>query len=164
MNWTDYVILLLMALSCGFGLYRGLLREVVSLATWLLAVLLSWHLAYLLEPHLGGALAGAAVRPWAARTIVFVIVMVVGAAVGALVTHFVRLALLGSVDRMLGFLFGFLRGLIVLGLLAMLCHAVRLSDERWYRDSTLVPYVEHAGNLLRTLVGEGKISSPGATA
>jgi membrane protein required for colicin V production len=164
MNWTDYVIILCMALSCVAGLYRGLLREVVSLLTWLAAVLLSWHLAYLLEPHLGGALAGTTVRPWAARAVIFVIVMVVGTALGAVITHFVRLALLGSVDRMLGFLFGFLRGLIVLGLLAMLCHAVQLNGERWYRDSTLVPYVEHAGNLLRSLVGEGKIRSPEATA
>jgi len=164
MNWTDYVILLLLAFSCVAGLFRGLLREVVSLVTWVLAVLLSWHMAYLIEPHLGGALASAAVRPWAARAIIFVVVMMAGAAAGALITHFVRLALLGSVDRMLGFLFGFLRGLVVLGLLAMLCHAVRLSDERWYRDSTLVPYVEHSGNLLRTLVGESKIAAPEAEA
>ncbi len=75
MNWTDYVIIALLAFSCAAGLYRGLLREVVSLLTWLLAVLLSWHLASLLEPHLGGALASAAVRPWAARTIIFVVVM-----------------------------------------------------------------------------------------
>ena len=163
MNWTDYVIILLLAFSCVAGLYRGLLREVVSLVTWVLAVLLSWHMASLLEPHLGGALSSDAVRPWAARVIIFVVVMMVGAAVGALVTYFVRLALLGSIDRMLGFAFGFLRGLIVLGLLAMLCHAVRLSDERWYRESTLVPYVEHVGNLLRALVGEGKIRSPEAT-
>jgi membrane protein required for colicin V production len=164
MNWTDYVIILLLAFSCVAGLYRGLLREVVSLVTWILAVLLSWHMAYLIEPHLGGALAGPAVRPWAARAIIFVIVMMAGAAAGALITHFVRLALLGSVDRMLGFLFGFLRGVVVLGLLAMLCHAVRLNDERWYRDSTLVPYVEHAGNMLRALVGESRIASPEAEA
>jgi membrane protein required for colicin V production len=163
MNWTDYVIIVLMAFSCAAGLYRGLLREVVSLVTWLLAVLLAWHMAPLLEPHLGGALANEAVRPWAARVIIFIVVMLIGAAVGALVTHFVRLALLGSVDRMLGFLFGFLRGLVVLGLLAMLCHAVRLSDERWYRESTLVPSVEHAANILRALVGESKMRSSEAT-
>ena len=164
MNWTDYVILLLMAFSCVAGLYRGLLREVVSLVTWVLAVLLAWHMASLLEPQLGGALANEAVRPWAARVIIFVIVMLVGSAVGALITHFVRLALLGSVDRMLGFLFGFLRGVVVLGLLAMLCHAVRLNEEHWYRNSTLVPYAEHAGNVLRALVGESRITSPEAAA
>jgi membrane protein required for colicin V production len=163
MNWTDYTIILVLAFSCVAGLYRGLLRELVSLITWVAAVLLSWHMAYLIEPHLGGALSSAAVRPWAARVIIFVSVLAIGAAVGALVTHFVRLALVSSVDRLLGFLFGFLRGVVVLGLLAMLCHAVRLHEEPWYRDSTLVPYAEHAGNVLRVLVGESRITASAVT-
>ena len=58
----------------------------------------------------------------------------------------------------------FLRGVVVLGLLAMLCHAVRLNEEHWYRNSTLVPYAEHAGNVLRALVGESRITSPEAAA
>jgi membrane protein required for colicin V production len=163
MNWTDYTIILVLAFSCAAGLYRGLLRELVSLLTWLAAVLLSWHMAYLLEPHLGGALHSEAVRPWAARVIIFVGVLVLGAAVGALMTHFVRLALVSSIDRLLGFLFGFLRGVVVLGLLVMLCHAVRLNEESWYRDSTLVPYAEHAGNVLRALVGESRIPASAVT-
>ena len=163
MNWTDYAIISVLALSCAAGLYRGLLREVVSLVTWVAAVLLSWHLAHLLEPHLGGALSSEAVRPWAARAIIFVGVLILGAVVGAFVTHFVRLALLSSIDRLLGFLFGFLRGVIVLGLLTLLCHAVRLHQEPWYRNSTLVPYAEHAGNILRTLVGESKIPASAVT-
>ena len=50
---------------------------------------------------------------------------------------------------MLGCVFGLLRGVVVLGLLVILCHAVRLHDEPWYRNSTLMPYAEHAGNVLR---------------
>jgi membrane protein required for colicin V production len=157
MNWTDYVIIALMAFSCVAGLYRGLMREVVSLVTWLAAFWLAWHFAYLLEPHLGGALSSEAVRPWAARTIIFIGVLLLGAAIGAIVTHFVRLSLLSSLDRMLGFLFGFLRGAVALGVLVMLCHAVRLNEEHWYQNSTLVPYAEHAGNVLRVLVGESRV-------
>jgi membrane protein required for colicin V production len=157
MNWTDYVILALLAFSCIAGVYRGLMREVCSLITWFAAVLLAWHFSYLLEPHLGGALSDPAVRPWAARTIIFVFVLLLGTAIGALVTQFMRVSLLSSLDRALGFLFGLLRGAIVLGLLAMLCHAVRLDGEHWYRASTLVPYAEHAGNGLRALVGESRV-------
>jgi membrane protein required for colicin V production len=157
MNWTDYVIIALMAFSCVAGLYRGLMREVVSLVTWLAAFWLAWHFSYLLEPHLGGALSSEAVRPWAARTIIFIGVLLLGAAIGAIVTHFVRLSLLSSLDRMLGFLFGFLRGAVALGVLVMLCHAVRLNEEHWYQNSTLVPYAEHAGNVLRVLVGESRV-------
>ena len=164
MNWTDYVIIALLAFSCIAGLYRGLMREAVSLVTWFAAFWLAWHYAYLLEPHLGGALNSEGVRTWAARTIIFVFVLLLGAATGAIVTYFVRLSLLSSLDRMLGFLFGFLRGAIVLGLLVMLCHAVRLHEEAWYRNSTLMPYAEHAGNVLRSLVGESRVHASADTA
>jgi membrane protein required for colicin V production len=69
----------------------------------------------------------------------------------------VRLTVFSGIDRLLGMLFGLLRGVVVLGLLAMLAHAVRLHEEPWYRGSVLVPYAEQAGNVMRTLVGERKI-------
>ena len=84
-------------------------------------------------------------------------VLLLGSAIGAIVTHFVRLSLLTSLDRMLGLVFGLLRGVVGLGVLVMLCHAVRLNEEHWYRNSTLVPYAEHAGNVLRALVGESRV-------
>jgi membrane protein required for colicin V production len=164
MNWTDYLILALLAFSCIAGVYRGLMRELISLVTWLLAVLLAWHYSYVLEPHLGGALSDPSVRPWAARTIIFVFVLVLGTAIGAVVTQFVRISLLSSLDRMLGLLFGLLRGAVVLGVLAILCHAVRLSGEHWYQESTFVPYAEHAGNVLRALVGESRVHASSETA
>ena len=35
MNWADYLIVIIVALSMLIGLWRGLLREVISLATWI---------------------------------------------------------------------------------------------------------------------------------
>ena len=157
MNWTDYVIIALVAFSCVTGLYRGFMREVVSLVTWLAAFWLSWHFAYVLEPHLGGALSAENVRTWAARTIIFIAVLLLGSAIGAIVTQFVRVSLLSSLDRALGFMFGLLRGAVALGVLVLVCHAVRLNQEHWYQNSTLVPYAEHAGNVLRTIVGESRV-------
>jgi membrane protein required for colicin V production len=136
---------------------RGLLREAISVISWVLAVWLAWQYAGQLAPHLGGALRDEAVGAWAARAIIFLVVLLAGAALGSIVTHFVRLSLFSGVDRMLGLVFGLLRAVVVLGLLAMLCHAVRLHEEGWYRNSTLVPYAEHSGNVLRGLVGERKI-------
>ncbi|HVN98985.1 MAG TPA: CvpA family protein [Steroidobacteraceae bacterium] len=164
MNWTDYAIIAVLLASCVVGLVRGLLREVISLITWVAAVWLAWAFAGTLEPHLGGALSDEAVRPWAARTIIFVVVLLAGAGIGAIVAYFVRLSIFSSLDRLLGLVFGLLRGAVVLGLLAMLCHAVRLDQETWYRGSTLVPYAEQAGNVLRGLVGERKIRASSMTA
>ena len=157
MNWADYILIALLVFSSVAGLMRGLLREMISLFTWVAAVWIAWTFSTSLEPYLGGALSDTAVRPWAARTIIFVGVLLVGTAVGALVGHFLRLSLFSGVDRLLGLVFGLLRGVVALGVLAMLAHAVRLHEEPWYRQSLLVPYAEQAGNVLRGLVGERKI-------
>jgi hypothetical protein len=34
---------------------------------------------------------------------------------------------------------------------------VHLQGESWYRESTLVPYVEKLGNVVRVLVGESRL-------
>jgi len=164
MNSTDYLLIAVLVFSSLAGLMRGLLREVVSVITWVAAVWIAWTFAASLEPYLGGALSDASVRPWAARTIIFVAVLLIGAAIGALLGHFVRLSLFSGVDRLLGLVFGLLRGVVALGVLAMLAHAVRLQDEPWYRGSLLVPYAEQAGNVLRGLVGERKIRASQTTA
>jgi membrane protein required for colicin V production len=157
MNWADYFLIALVVLSCVAGLVRGLLREVIALVTWVLAVWFAWTYAPLLEPHLGGALAGAAVRPWAARALIFMVVVLFGTAIGVLVSHFVRLSLFTGVDRFFGGLFGLLRGWVIVGLFVILCHALSLDGQPWWRGSLLIPYGEHAANVLRSMVGERKI-------
>lgn len=154
MNSTDYLIIALMAVSCIAGLMRGLLRELISLITWFLAVLLAWRFADVLEPHLGGSLADSALRPWAARTVIFVVVLLVGTTVGALINHFVRLSIFSGIDRLLGLVFGGLRAGIGLGLLAIACQAVQIDAEPWYRHSMLMPHAARIGTMLRTLGGE----------
>jgi membrane protein required for colicin V production len=153
MNWADYVLIALAAFSCVAGLMRGLLREIISLATWLLAIAIAWRFSDVLEPHLGGLLAGSAVRPWAARVIIFLAILLIGTAIGAIVTHFVRLSIFNAVDHGLGMLFGLARGVVVVGLLTMLCHALQLQKEDWYRQSLLVPVGEQIAGVLRGIAG-----------
>jgi len=157
MNWFDYLLLALVAFSCIAGVMRGLLREVIALATWIAAVWIAWSFGGLLEPYLGGALATEGVRPWAARVLIFLAVLLVGTAVGAIITRFVRLSMFSGLDRFFGAIFGLLRAMVMIGLAVILCHALRLQNEPWWRGSVLVPYGEHAANVLRSMVGERKI-------
>jgi membrane protein required for colicin V production len=154
MTVLDYIILGVVLFSAVAGAIRGLLREICSLVTWILAFWCAWRFGPLLEPHLGGALTSEPVRHWAARVPVFIAVLMVGTAIGALIAHLVRLSLFSGLDRLLGLLLGVVRGLVILALGTMICHAVRLDDETWWRNSRLVPYVEGVANLLRSTAGE----------
>jgi len=157
MTWIDYLLIALIVFSCAAGVVRGLLREVIALLTWILAFWIAWHYADVLEPRLGGALASEGVRVWAARSIIFVAVVLIGTCIGAIVGHLVRLSIFSGTDRFFGGIFGFLRGLVMIGLFVILCHALRLNAEPWWRGSMLIPYGERAANVLRGMVGERKI-------
>jgi membrane protein required for colicin V production len=157
MNWLDYLLIVLVACSLIAGIMRGLLREVIALVTWIAAIWVAWHYSSLVESYLGGALANENVRTWAARALIFIVIVLVGGVIGLLVSHLVRLSIFNGTDRAVGGLFGLLRGLVMAGLFVMLCHAVRLEGEPWWHRSLLVPYAEHAANVLRAMVGERKM-------
>src|SRR5580704_9988962 len=81
MNSTDYVIIAAIVISAIVGAARGFLRESIAVLTWLIALFLAWHFSDLVAPHLGGLLAESEVRPWAARVIVLVLVLLLGTAI-----------------------------------------------------------------------------------
>jgi membrane protein required for colicin V production len=154
MNLADYLVILAIVLSAVIGAVRGFLREAVALATLILAIFLAWTFADSLAPHLGGLLKDPPVSTWAARAIIFFFVMLVGMAVAAAVSYFVRLSLFSGMDRFLGFLFGLLRGVVLLGVFVILGQLLRLDSEKWWQASKLMPYGESVASGLRAIVGD----------
>jgi len=154
---TDYLIIAAILISAIAGALRGFLREAVAIGAWIIALFLAWHFSDLIEPHLGGLLAGSEVRPWAARVIIVIVVLLLGTAVGALLSRFVRLSIFSGMDRLLGFAFGLLRGFLLLGVFVILGQLLELTPEGWWRHSLLIPYGESIANGLRSLVGEAHV-------
>jgi membrane protein required for colicin V production len=161
MNATDYVVIAAIVLSAVVGAARGFLREAIAVAAWLIGLLIAWHFSDLLAPHLGGLMSDSSVRPWAARIIIVLLVLLFGAALGAVLGHFVRLSIFSGMDRLLGFFFGLVRGFVLLGVFVILGQLLRLEGERWWRGSLLIPYGESMANGLRTLVGEERVRQAG---
>ena len=157
MTLTDYLIIAAILISAVAGAMRGFLREAVGFGAWIVALFVAWHFSDLIEPRLGGLLADSDVRPWAARVIIVLLVLLVGAGVGALLSHFVRLSIFSGMDRLLGFFFGLVRGFVLLGVFVILGQLLRLQGEHWWRGSLLIPYGESIANGLRTLVGEERV-------
>ena len=150
----DYIILAIVLVSAVTGLIQGFLREVCALVTWVLAVWLAWKFGSLLVPHLGGALRQAPYGLWAGRGIVFLVVLVIGGIIGAIVNHYVRLSIFSGLDRLLGLVLGLLRGVVIVGVVVVLAQQVRLDGEAWWKKSRLLPQVQPVANLLRALAGD----------
>jgi membrane protein required for colicin V production len=69
-------------------------------------------------------------------------------------SYFTRSIGLGTVDRVIGLLFGIVRGIVLVGLLIIGAELLHLNHEVWWSRSKLVPYGETAGDWLRAMVGE----------
>ena len=157
MNIADYVVIAAVVLSAIVGAIRGFLREAIALGTWIVALFVAWHFSDMIEPHLGGLLAGNYVRPWAARVIIVALIVLFGAALGAIISHYVRLSIFSGMDRFLGFLFGAARGLVLIGVFVILGELLKLDGEVWWRHSMLIPYGHSLASGLRVLVGAGSL-------
>jgi membrane protein required for colicin V production len=149
MTLVDIVFLVLLALSMLWGFWRGLTRELVSMIAWVLIVVLvvryAADLGHLLPfdaPPLARAFAGGAV---------IVVGCVLGSViVGRLLRAAVAASPLAGADRVLGAVFGALRGSLVALMLAALVVEAGVSDSRFWRDSVSGPYLER---LWHTVAG-----------
>ncbi|MBM5812008.1 MAG: CvpA family protein [Gammaproteobacteria bacterium] len=149
MYGADYLFLIILLVSLVLGVLRGFIREAVSVLSWLGGLWLAWRFGYLVYPWLGGALAEPGVREWAGRGAVFIAVLLVGTAAGAIISHYARRATgLSAVDRLLGGVFGLLRAVVLIGLLVIAARAVGLDGEAWWSRTRSMPLAETTANWL----------------
>lgn len=163
MTPVDYTLIAIVALSAVIGAFRGFLREIISLITWILALWAGWRYADLVAPHLVGLLADEPVRTWVSRAVVALGVLLLGTLVGAAANYFVRMTLFSGLDRFLGFLFGLLRGGVIIGVLAILGQLLEIDRATWWQASKLMPYAEVSADILRKIVGDKPIEALAAT-
>src|SRR5688572_1470097 len=151
---VDYIILAIIIISAIMGLVRGLLREAIAVITWFLAIVLAWTFAPSLEPLLGGILVGSPLRIWAARAIIFVGVLLLGGAISVVVSHYVRVSMFAGLDKFLGFVFGIVRGIVIVGAFTIAVQALRMDEDASWKRSRLMPYAIGVADALRGIVGE----------
>ena len=151
---VDYIILAILIISAVMGLVRGLLREAIAVVTWILAIVLAWMFASSLEPLMGGVLVGSPLRIWAARSVIFVGVLLLGGAVSTVLGHYVRVSMFAGMDKFLGFLFGIVRGVVIIGAFTIAVQALRMDEDARWKHSRLMPYAIGVADALRGLVGE----------
>jgi len=114
MTWLDYVILVGVLASIGWGVWRGLVREVISVAAWVLAFLGANYFGSPLGEVLPDSIPTPELRVLVAFLVVFVVILAVCTLVGQFLAKMVKVAGLGELDHVLGGFFGVARALVVM--------------------------------------------------
>lgn len=140
MLWIDYAIIIIIAVSTLISLVRGFVKEAVSLAIWVAAFIIASQFYQDLAVFFT-QIQDQLVRNAAAIAALFVATLILGAIINYILSKLVLHTGLSGTDRVLGLVFGALRGiLIVSALLFFIDSFTGLSDSTWWRDSLLIPH------------------------
>lgn len=149
MNWADIAILVIIGISAVISLFRGFVREVLSLVAWVLA----FWVVFKFSPRIAAALVDQVSLP-SVRMAIAVIVLLVGTlVVVGIVNYFVGLLIdktgLTGTDRMLGVVFGILRGVAVVTIIVVLAGLTPIPQDPWWHASL---FLGHFETIARTAI------------
>ncbi len=150
MTWLDYGILAVLLLSVLWGIWHGLVREVISLAGWVIAFLLANQFAAPLAKMLPDSLPRPEWHVMIAFVAIFLFMVTVTTLTGVLLSKFVRKAGLGGLDRGLGGLFGLARGWFIALVFALLAGLTTFPLQPAWKDSFFGPSLARAAVYLKT--------------
>lgn len=142
MIWVDWCLLAALAVSILIGVIRGFTREVLGLATWIVAIAAALLLAPAAAVHLEPHIAVPSIRIASAYGLVFLTGLVLGAIVTGLVSLLVRKSPLSGVDRVVGGGFGALRGVMLAAILVALVGLTPARQDPWWRESLFIGKLE----------------------
>ncbi len=150
MIWVDYAILGIIGISALVSLVRGFVREAISLASLLLAFWVATQFSTQVGEMLSGKISVPSVRVGVAFGLLFVFTLFAGGLVNYLAGLLVRKTGLSGTDRMLGLLFGILRGGAIVTLLVLAAGLTPLPKDPWWHASQFITHFQELAVWLRT--------------
>lgn len=148
MTWLDYAVIGIIAVSLVWSAFRGVVREIISLAGWIMAFLAASLFAGPLALALPREIPGEPLRALIAYLGIFIVVLIVSSLTGLLLSKLVQVAGLGATDRLFGAVFGLARGAVLVVALALMAGLTSAPRQPWWRDSLVgAPLVSAAQAL-----------------
>jgi membrane protein required for colicin V production len=138
-NLTDYCILVVILISTLISLLRGFMREAISLVTWIVAFWCAFHFSNQLDSVLSPYISNATFRIISSCSIIFIIILIFGTMFNFLISLLVTKTGLSGTDRLLGMMFGLMRGVLLVAVILLFIATTAFSQETWFKNSQLIP-------------------------
>src|SRR5665213_2401451 len=157
MSLFDYIAGAVLLVSGLIGFARGATREVTTVIAFVLAAIVAVFALRFTGPIARHAIHTAWIANTAAILILFILAYIVLRMIGGALTRTVRQTALSGLDRGLGFAIGLVRGLVVIGVFALLINAATPPERMpaWITGARIYPLAEAAGAVLRTFAPRG---------
>ena len=151
----DIIIIVALIASVIVGFVRGFIKESISIASLVIAI---WAALYF-GPAVGdisqGWLSSEGLQMWFGRILVFGVILAVGGLLGWGISKLVHLSLLGGVDRLLGSLFGVLRGVLLVALFVIGGQFAGFDNDDWWLRSRSLAHFEVVADWIKVMAPKG---------
>jgi len=154
-NYFDYILIAIVGLSMVLSLWRGFVREIISLIGLVAAFLVASRTSGNMGDFLTTWIPNSTTADIAGFIMVFVLIMVLVGIIGAIIRKLVYLADLTATDRTLGIFFGIARGFLLIALCFLIYSSYSKPDQAWAKNSLLTPYAIQLANLLGQAIPQG---------
>lgn len=155
----DGILIIIMLVSAVLAMIRGFSREVLSVASWVAAAAAAFFLYAHLAPFIQTNLPSVASNPLVANAIsaaiVFFVTLMIVSYLTMRIADFIIDSRVGPLDRTLGFLFGAVRGvlLVVVALMGFLWLA-QDKQPSWVANAKSKPMLVSIGERIIELLPE----------
>jgi len=140
MNSLDWILLAALFVSGLLGVWRGVVREVMSVLAWVTGVVLAGRFAAALAQLL--PINGDVLPHAVAWVLVLLAVLIAAGLLARLLKQLLSVAGLGLADRLLGGVFGLVRGTMVLMLIVLLIGLTPFKKYPIWTSSQVVPLAQ----------------------
>ncbi|SEN34065.1 membrane protein required for colicin V production [Duganella sp. CF517] len=152
MTIFDYLVIFVMVTSVIISMLRGLVKEVLSLAGWVVAFVVANAYAAALAVMLPAVVPGEVLRLILAFIALFIGVRILMGLLAMALGALLDAGGLSLFDRLLGAVFGVGRGLVIVLTAVILCGMTSLPQQDFWKEALLSPYAETGARLVKTFL------------
>ena len=148
----DYLVIFVMVTSVIISMLRGLVKEVLSLAGWVVAFVVANAYAAALAVMLPDVVPGVVLRLILAFIALFIGVRILMGLLSMALGALLDAGGLSLFDRALGAVFGVGRGLVIVLTAVILCGMTSLPQQDFWKDALLSPYAESGARIVKAFL------------
>lgn len=145
----DAILFAIMLVSALLAMVRGFSREILSVVSWLVAAAAAFFFYKPLTPYAAEYIASDTVAMVAAAAAIFLVVLIIVSFITLRIADFIIDSRIGALDRTLGFIFGAVRGLLLV-VVAMLFFNWLAPENQpdWIAGARSKPFLDNLGQQL----------------
>ncbi len=153
-TYVDLLTVIIVIVSAIYAIYRGFIAETLSIVAWAAAAFASLYFGPLVAPLLRGMIQTDWIADVAAYALVFVAVLIPISFASHRFSRTVQHSAAGPLDQALGFVFGIVRGLAIVGLayLVFTWFVPTRGQPKSIRDARLLPLIQSTSEVILALV------------